>query len=1389
MRRASVSLLRRTPSSPRAERRHFSVRSQTQVSLSLDLPPVGVRAAAGRQVAALAIVGLLIALVGVRAESPALPSSLRKQIERDLKSLKKMADGPESGEIWLRVGRAYQELKDYDKASEALAKAAEQLPPLSEDRARSFEELGDLLLAQESDDQARGMYVRAIAVHPCSAGTPLHKMATLGDPLADSQEGEVYETMIRDFFGKDPAADTERIPSDTVELQLEETAPAPVKKAARHPETLWKSLVGAQSESHPNWAVVLELSQKILEMAPDFPEVPQVYLARARAYDALIPAGKGQSSGPEVLRSWIAYGLAIERCKDFPDLHFVARAELAQVYAATGPPGTESILLPLALAHTDLLEKQFPDRQKDLASVLDFIGDQALERKQYEVAIAAYTKIADQETPGQEWLSAPQKLAAAYKAAGNGGAALEWSKRFARGYPDRMEKYLAASGAEPTGKNEGYFKNRNRFAAHNAASDLEEKLLSLSLELGQQDRAEEIRRGLYVDLLGHVPARTQWLKQARSAVEAGKRDEALACYLRALKPARTVLPQMQARHAVNQAYLDELREFQPEEELREIFVQVCSRRCSAPAFRRQGEGPPEGGTTNEDFISAVIKTWQTYRTQERDGERSKARSTLQQFIASLSASPSAFDAAQARPINDEPSTILSLLAHLTLAKSYQQEGIHFRALPAFDRAEAALNESEFLNPEESPSLRYFFTTAITYGRALSYFRRGQYDLAAKEFERVTSPSHSLRRSSGQAPTRPHSHTPTLLPPAAYRIAQCHEFEGEFRKASKAYDRIAQDPATAHELRRLAAFALKRVQSGHSPLATRHSRALYMGENRSDLGNWKYNHPGTEGFILCAMQAPFDIVGGPDLKRPRAHAGLKSLPMAYRLSTTDPKEGGRRWISRLNDPSPSALWNPVSHCHTSSNWDDSGEQRPVGPDLRVGLTVPSGPHRLSLAFVNDHSYFEPSRRYTLYLKDTEGRLLTGCDVEDHLGGVYKHFAVFGPQQIRIHVSRDLSLNTLLSGVFLDPLSPPMPPPDDFAVELDDTDIPRGLAERLKALRKSYQDIVERMTQSPVEYARTCHSLGEVVELAGSFIGMPESTVGQKGARRAKAHAAWIRWQAFRLLAVSAGEERAALQAVTNPMTSLGWESPRVQSELIALRDACLKSGELGRSQLIEDQKLRLLHSEGDEAKYTVALKQAAFFYYPYDRLYALSKFRAVLDPLLAIPEAKQRARALEGLAGECRNHRSWGLAEMTYAAIESSIPLEDRGKEYFRFAFRALSYQGKNRQTIELLKKHLGELPNSTYDLLWRLNLVTHLLNIGQVDEAAEANSALVKSHPGHSSAENLEFLVGMALLQKKKDPEAAKKRFLAIIRESPESYWAKCSRNVLKQLQEGTFPL
>jgi hypothetical protein len=88
-----------------------------------------------------------------------------------------------------------------------------------------------------------------------------------------------------------------------------------------------------------------------------------------------------------------------------------------------------------------------------------------------------------------------------------------------------------------------------------------------------------------------------------------------------------------------------------------------------------------------------------------------------------------------------------------------------------------------------------------------------------------------------------------------------------------------------------------------------------------------------------------------------------------------------------------------------------------------VPIPEGSHRLSLYFVNDHSYYEPSRVHTVAVFDGTGGYQTGTEVRWFVNGVYKQFGVAGPCTLRVLISRDLSLNVLLAGVFLDPLTDP------------------------------------------------------------------------------------------------------------------------------------------------------------------------------------------------------------------------------------------------------------------------------------------------------------------------------------------------------------------------------
>ena len=135
------------------------------------------------------------------------------------------------------------------------------------------------------------------------------------------------------------------------------------------------------------------------------------------------------------------------------------------------------------------------------------------------------------------------------------------------------------------------------------------------------------------------------------------------------------------------------------------------------------------------------------------------------------------------------------------------------------------------------------------------------------------------------------------------------------------------------------------------------------------------YTGTEAFVLCAQQAPSDIWGGP-------------VDLQYRPYTGRETEQYRLWISRPEDADPPMVWNPVQQVRRPANWDDRGEAYLIGtgPDLLVDLTVPAGLHRLSLYFVNDHTYYEPNREYTVYILSDAGKVLATTSVREFLNGV-------------------------------------------------------------------------------------------------------------------------------------------------------------------------------------------------------------------------------------------------------------------------------------------------------------------------------------------------------------------------------------------------------------------
>ncbi|MBP8953998.1 MAG: hypothetical protein KBI47_16495, partial [Armatimonadetes bacterium] len=239
-----------------------------------------------------------------------------------------------------------------------------------------------------------------------------------------------------------------------------------------------------------------------------------------------------------------------------------------------------------------------------------------------------------------------------------------------------------------------------------------------------------------------------------------------------------------------------------------------------------------------------------------------------------------------------------------------------------------------------------------------------------------------------------------------RRGECLEFQGKWDEAVSAYAHL-EAFASVPQFRAKARFWAHRV----SNLAADYKPsigvgAVYWGEDRQTQGQW--DSYGEETFLLCGRMAPGDLMGG------------LAAPVRYRVYTADKSKHNWWWNYDPVTEHPSVMIDPPRAHATACNWDDGGEKQEVGtgPDLMVDFPIPEGLHRLSLYLVNDFNYYEPNREYTIYLLNADRHVLAACPVRDFEQGVYHHFAIQGPQTITFRVFRNLSMNTLLQGIFLD-----------------------------------------------------------------------------------------------------------------------------------------------------------------------------------------------------------------------------------------------------------------------------------------------------------------------------------------------------------------------------------
>jgi len=353
-----------------------------------------------------------------------------------------------------------------------------------------------------------------------------------------------------------------------------------------------------------------------------------------------------------------------------------------------------------------------------------------------------------------------------------------------------------------------------------------------------------------------------------------------------------------------------------------------------------------------------------------------------------------------------------------------------------------------------------------------------------------------------------------------------------------------------------------------------SSVVYLGEDWSTQGDWLGKY-GDHCWTLCAMSAPRDMVGGKakplkchhdDMSKAYANETLRVTgdgEFRYCSWTGDPADVlTRHWIGVKKSDETRALENPQWGYRTYASWDEHGEMHPTDakwPDLFVKLRMPPGLWQVSFYFI-DWDWFGapfPRAHRIAFLNETGDETCT-ARVSDFGDGVYKIFGVEGGRDVVLRIRKDFSATVVLSGIFLDPISPPELPTE--VREQLRADEP-AVAARLDELAATYRD-------APAEYLGM---LGEYGELADAVAPSdPEAPTAPW--RRQAQYSLWDRVPGASARVASRFAAYAAALSAGN-----GKAAPAEALE--ALGHAHFAEDEVLLAELAYDQALRLSDAEG------------------------------------------------------------------------------------------------------------------------------------------------------------------------------------------------------------------
>jgi tetratricopeptide (TPR) repeat protein len=532
-----------------------------------------------------------------------------------------------------------------------------------------------------------------------------------------------------------------------------------------------------------------------------------------------------------------------------------------------------------------------------------------------------------------------------------------------------------------------------------------------------------------------------------------------------------------------------------------------------------------------------------------------------------------------------------------------------------------------------------------------------------------------------------------------------------------------------------------------------SPVVYLGDDWETQGDWQ-NSYGEGAHILCGMKTPDDIVGGwyPIVHRPRVcmkdpccvdgSCGANgNLMLSYDVHTSDPTDGYRIWLGRRSTQDPRALCNPLTETRTYASWDDHGETHPFdyqGADLVVDLSIPPGPHRLALYLVDWDG--NDTRAHRLCFLDENGRILQSGKIAQFSSGVYKTFLVDGPLTFTVRISKDESVCAIISGIFLDMVTPPMALPEilterDAQGGKDLAGVPRtSQQDKLARLAARYTDLCCLADRNWAAYRVQLREYPRLIEALAEMI--PEHLSPYD-----RAVAQWIQWQGYLQIGniprakESAWELAKAISIALPPNTGLTW--------LLGLAGEAAEAGDVVSSKSLTDACFSVVDATAVQGDVQEQVEGLIAHYVNIDPDYAARKFEQYLDALTSRDDKQTHIAMLKALA---QKYAEMGNAALTCVAYR--VIIEKYGPSALTVGERlnlAKAYDGRgdylNAASVyeELLTQgvQLPDRPN-TY-LAW----VNSLLYAGKPDLAKEVSRRLIAEFPEHEAAASARYLLSL----------------------------------------------